>query len=106
METQEHNRRSADREVVTSAFERHAQTIIAAVITALVLGVGSMVYSGRNETANLSVEFRYMAAQLTKLETKIDLMSNNYATKNELKELDNRFRNHELESGVVRKAAR
>ena len=83
-------------EPAAPVFERHAQTIIVSLITALLLFIGSMVYSGQGENAKTSVKLEFMTSQIVELKAKIDMMNSNYATKAELKELEARFHAHEI----------
>lgn len=75
-----------------SALEKHAQTILVAVITATLLTVASFVYNNSKDVSNLAIKLEMVTAQISKLENKIDLLSSNYVTKTDFNELDKRVR--------------
>lgn len=75
-----------------SALEKHAQTILVSIITATLLFVASFIYNNNKDVSNLAIKLEMVTTQISKLETKIDLLSSNYVTKSDFNELDKRVR--------------
>jgi len=66
--------------------------IVITLTTAAVISMASFAWSSAQDKTMLVTKLEFLTKQVSKLETKLDELNNNYATKADLKDLDNRVR--------------
>lgn len=85
----------AARQPAGKSLDGHLSTIIASLITAAVVFVGSQMYNTNRGSGELLVKIEFMSKQLDDMKREIATLNGNNVTKQEFRDLEQRVRDLE-----------
>ena len=80
-----------------TGLERHVQSILLALITAGLIGLGSFVIVSREDAVRSSSKFDALTAEVAALRGQIALLQNNYVARDDFRDHESRLRTLEAQ---------
>lgn len=75
-----------------SIIERHVQSVLLTIITAVLLYMGSFVITSREDAVRVTTQLASLTSEIAAVRSQLAAMQANYATREELRDHEHRLR--------------